>query len=221
MHSCVTTFIHYSTGLRGEESFRGLVQDFEGYFFGPHHLIMVALLYFEEKVHKKKLERADAIPLLFPRLLCQILSIWGIHQILSGAQAAPQPAEIPAARRASPRHIPEGIPIAPTISRAPPVTPASSEPSTSAEPRMAFPFQSIRVMPLTATLNRVSEQPCSGDGSYSSMPGADVDHPGSAHCHLEAAPASSRSSISCEHLTPTTAVPHSQATEPQALLNYY
>ena len=27
----------------------------EGFFFGPHHLILVALLYFEEKVHKKKL----------------------------------------------------------------------------------------------------------------------------------------------------------------------
>ena len=40
----------------------------EGYFFGSHHLIMVAFLYFEEKVHKK-LQRADAIPLLFPRLL--------------------------------------------------------------------------------------------------------------------------------------------------------
>ncbi|KAL6348208.1 hypothetical protein AAG906_003074 [Vitis piasezkii] len=49
----------------------------EGYFFGPHHLIMVALLYFEEKVHKKKLQRADVIPLLFPRLLCQILEHLG------------------------------------------------------------------------------------------------------------------------------------------------
>ena len=45
----------------------------EGLFFGPHHLIIAALLYFEEKVHRKKLLRADAIPLLFPRLLCQIL----------------------------------------------------------------------------------------------------------------------------------------------------
>ncbi|KAL6340661.1 hypothetical protein AAG906_010569 [Vitis piasezkii] len=27
----------------------------KGYFFGPHHLIMAALLYFEEKVHRKKL----------------------------------------------------------------------------------------------------------------------------------------------------------------------
>ena len=45
----------------------------EGFFFGPHHLIMATLLYFEEKVHRKKLLRADAIPLLFLRLLCQIL----------------------------------------------------------------------------------------------------------------------------------------------------
>eukprot|EP00261_Vitis_vinifera_P029955 XP_010664697.1 PREDICTED: developmental and secondary metabolism regulator veA-like [Vitis vinifera] len=57
----------------------------------------------------------------------------------------PQPVEIPVARRASPRHIHEGIPIAsPTISRAPPVTPASSEPSTSAEPRMAIPISEYK-----------------------------------------------------------------------------
>ena len=49
----------------------------EGFFFGPHHLIMETLLYFEEKVHKKKLQRADTIPLLFPRLLCQILEHLG------------------------------------------------------------------------------------------------------------------------------------------------
>ena len=49
----------------------------EGYFFGPHHIIMVALLYFEEKVHRNKLLRADSIPLLFSRLLCQILEHLG------------------------------------------------------------------------------------------------------------------------------------------------
>ena len=38
---------------------------------------MAALLYFEEKVHRKKLLRADAIPLLFPILLCQILEHLG------------------------------------------------------------------------------------------------------------------------------------------------
>ena len=44
-----------------------------GFYFGPHHLIMDALLYFKEKVHRKKLQRADAIPLLFSRLLCHVL----------------------------------------------------------------------------------------------------------------------------------------------------
>ena len=141
----------------------------EGYFFGPHHLIMAALLYFEENVHKKKLQRADVIPLLFPRLLCQILEHLGYpsdpqlerkricREVFTlnkwnnmtayrvEQPGRPQPAEIPAARRASPRHIPEGIPIAsPTISRAPLVTPASSEPSTSAEPRMAIPILEYR-----------------------------------------------------------------------------
>ena len=49
----------------------------EEYFFGPHHLIMAALLYFEEKVHRKKLLKADAIPLLFLRLLSKILEYLG------------------------------------------------------------------------------------------------------------------------------------------------
>ena len=49
----------------------------EGFFFGPHYLIMAALLYFEEKVHRKKLLRVDAIPLLFLRLLYQILEHLG------------------------------------------------------------------------------------------------------------------------------------------------
>ena len=48
----------------------------KGFFFGSHHLIMAVLLYFKEKVHRKKLLRADA-PLLFPKLLCQILEHLG------------------------------------------------------------------------------------------------------------------------------------------------
>ena len=141
----------------------------EGYLFGPHHLIMAALLYFEEKVHKKKLQRADTIPFLFPWLLCQILEHLGYpsdpqlerkhicREVFTldkwnnmtayrvEQPGRPQPAKIPAARRASLRHIPEGIPIAsPVISRAPPVTPASSQPSSSAEPRMAIPISEYR-----------------------------------------------------------------------------
>ena len=55
----------------------------EGFFFGPHHLIMAALLYFEEKVHKKKLLRADVIPLLFPSCYVRSWSTWDILLSLS------------------------------------------------------------------------------------------------------------------------------------------
>ena len=34
---------------------------------------MTSLFHFEDKVHRKSLPRAKAIPLLFPRLLCQVL----------------------------------------------------------------------------------------------------------------------------------------------------
>ncbi|RVW18361.1 hypothetical protein CK203_101122 [Vitis vinifera] len=30
----------------------------EGFYFGPHHLIMASIVHFEEKVHRKKLQRA-------------------------------------------------------------------------------------------------------------------------------------------------------------------
>ena len=145
---------------------------------------MAALLYFEEKVHKKKLQRADAIPLLFPQLLCQILEHLGYpsdpqlerkricREVFTldkwnnmTAYRIEQPGRPqPAARRASPRHIPEGIPIAsPTISRAPPVAPASSEPSTSAESRMAIPISEYRelcrsLQTLTASQSSLAQE---------------------------------------------------------------
>ena len=62
---------------RREALLEALFRILEGFFFGLHHLIMASLLYFEEKVYRKKLLRADAIPLLFPRLLCQILEHLG------------------------------------------------------------------------------------------------------------------------------------------------
>ncbi|XP_034679861.1 zyxin-like [Vitis riparia] len=103
----------------------------EGYFFGPYHLIMAALLYFEEKVHKKKLLRADAIPLLFLRLLCQILEHLGYP-------AEPQ-LEPPAV--ASPEPSPEVAPSAPQATpRTPLVIPPISEPSPSSEPRIVIPI---------------------------------------------------------------------------------
>ncbi|RVW91320.1 hypothetical protein CK203_035467 [Vitis vinifera] len=156
----------------------------EGFFFGPHHLIMAALLYFEEKVHKKKLQRADCIPLLFPRLLCQVLEHLGYPSEPQQekkricrepftldkwnnmtAYKIDQPGQPqPAARRASPRHIPEGITLAtPAIPRAPPAAPAPSQPSTSAEPRMAIPISEYRELcraleTLTASQSNLAQE---------------------------------------------------------------
>ncbi|RVW68077.1 hypothetical protein CK203_064584 [Vitis vinifera] len=68
---------HISLDSKKGSPLRSSLQDVRRIFFGSHHLILAALLYFEEKVHKKKLQRADCIPLLFPRLLCQILEHLG------------------------------------------------------------------------------------------------------------------------------------------------
>ena len=38
---------------------------------------MTYLFHFEEKIHRKNLTRAEAIPLLFPRLLSQVLEHLG------------------------------------------------------------------------------------------------------------------------------------------------
>ena len=45
----------------------------EGFWFNPSELIMTSLFHFEDKVHRKSLPRDESTPLLFPRLLCQVL----------------------------------------------------------------------------------------------------------------------------------------------------
>ena len=52
----------------------------EGFWFSPTELVMTALLHFEEKVHRKDLARAEAIPLLMSRLLCQVLEHLGFPE---------------------------------------------------------------------------------------------------------------------------------------------
>ncbi|KAL6340789.1 hypothetical protein AAG906_030911 [Vitis piasezkii] len=146
MHSAITSF-HFRLGA--ERSFvGGTVKISEGYFFGPHHLIMAALLYFEEKVHRKKLLRADAIPLLFPRLLCQILEHLGYPtepQLEQHPDQPEEPVEIPADTPppapavASTEHILEDTPSTPQATpQMPPVILLTSEPSPLAEPRIAI-----------------------------------------------------------------------------------
>ena len=49
----------------------------EGFWFSPTKLIMTSLFHFEDKVHRKNLSRGESIPLLFPRLLSQVLKHLG------------------------------------------------------------------------------------------------------------------------------------------------
>ena len=52
----------------------------EGFWFSPSELVMIVLLHFEDKVHRKGLARAESIPLLMPRLLCQVLEHLGFPE---------------------------------------------------------------------------------------------------------------------------------------------
>ena len=49
----------------------------KGFWFSPSELVMTSLLHFEEKVHRKGLARAEAFPLLMPRLLSHVLKHLG------------------------------------------------------------------------------------------------------------------------------------------------
>ena len=52
----------------------------EEFWFSPSELVMTSLLHFEDKVHRKGLARAESIPLLMPRLLCQVLEHLGFPE---------------------------------------------------------------------------------------------------------------------------------------------
>ena len=52
----------------------------EGYWFSPSELVMTSLLHFEDEVHRKGLARAESLPLLMPRLLCQDLEHMGFPE---------------------------------------------------------------------------------------------------------------------------------------------
>ncbi|RVW77432.1 hypothetical protein CK203_048045 [Vitis vinifera] len=136
----------------------------EGFFFGPHHLIMAALLYFEEKVHKKKLQRADCIPLLFPRLLCQVLEHLGYPSEPQQERKRICPW---AASASSKESLPKTyLKVYTCYSCHPsssPAAPAPSQPSTSAEPRMAIPISEYRELcraleTLTASQSNLAQE---------------------------------------------------------------
>ena len=49
----------------------------EGFWFSLVELFMTSLFHFEDKVHRRNLTRAKSLPLLFSRLLCQVLEHMG------------------------------------------------------------------------------------------------------------------------------------------------
>ena len=131
----------------------------EGYWFSPAELLMTSLFHFEDKVHRRNLTRAEAIPLLFPRLLCQILEHLGFPEEprLEGRRACQDILSIdrwprlPWPHHLSPHDGAEGIAVShpaedtehpqiassavPVTTTKSPVPPAPSEgPSTSAAP---------------------------------------------------------------------------------------
>ena len=65
---------------RREAILEALYRISEGFWFSPSELVMTVLLQFEEKVHRKDLARVEAIPLLMPRLLCQVLEHLGFPE---------------------------------------------------------------------------------------------------------------------------------------------
>ncbi|RVW18174.1 hypothetical protein CK203_106900 [Vitis vinifera] len=166
------------------------------FFFGPHHLIMAALLYFEENIHRKKLLKADVIPLLFPRLLSQILEHLGYPSepqlerrsicrviftldkwtSMTAYDAEPgAPAELEHPEIPHPEHPNEPQPVEmPADMRAP----TSIVPSTGPIPEDChIHFRVERPMSHFAGIDHFSEHPHSVDDNSSCPSGADYAPP--------------------------------------------
>ena len=62
---------------RQEHILMALFRIFSGQWWTPVELFMVALFYFEDNVHLKKLQRVKKCPLFFPRMLSTILEYYG------------------------------------------------------------------------------------------------------------------------------------------------
>ncbi|RVW69106.1 hypothetical protein CK203_060680 [Vitis vinifera] len=125
----------------------------EGYYFGPHHLIITSLLHFEEKVHQKKLQRADGIPLLFSRLLSQGSPSCTCTSRATRDEQLPQAQQDeiltdttpPAPAAHTSVNMPEAIhPTSPLTQGAPPVVPATPAPPPSSEPTVTVALTEFR-----------------------------------------------------------------------------
>ncbi|RVW96430.1 hypothetical protein CK203_029712 [Vitis vinifera] len=139
----------------------------EGFFFGPHHLIMAVLLYFEEKVHRRSCSEQMLFHFSSPDYYARFWSTWDTHLSLSlsvdafaeryslstnGRQPEePQPVQIPVDMRASALAVPSIEPIPEVAPFAPPAT----------------PWTPPRPMSHFAGIDHFSEHPHSADDSSS------------------------------------------------------
>ncbi|KAL6310813.1 hypothetical protein AAG906_017515 [Vitis piasezkii] len=107
----------------------------------PPLLNSTSLLNFEEKVHQRKLQRADAIPLLFPRLLCQILEHLGYpaEPHLERRRHCRENFSLDKWHHLAAYFAPQGAP-----DDAPPVVPATSAPPPSSEPTVTVSLTEFR-----------------------------------------------------------------------------
>ncbi|RVW19175.1 hypothetical protein CK203_093876 [Vitis vinifera] len=137
----------------GEFSLEALYKMSEGFFFGPHHLIMAALLYFEEKVTKRSFRERLHSHSSFQGCYGQILEHW-IPLSLSWREA---------------------------ICREPLLLINGKYDGLTKLISLGSLNQLQGELPKTHTedSHSFSEQSCSRDGSHQSMPRADVSHSGS------------------------------------------
>ncbi|KAL6316347.1 hypothetical protein AAG906_017983 [Vitis piasezkii] len=128
----------------------------------------------------------------------------------------PQPAEIPTGMRAPAEPIPEGAPsVFPATPSTPPVIPITSEPSTSSEPRIAIAFSEYRALchtlqTLTTSQDSLAQEMTTIRAHQKQILATQTQHTAilrQLQHHLGIPSA-------IEHITPTTTVPSSEATEP-------
>nr|CAN77002.1 hypothetical protein VITISV_028504 [Vitis vinifera] len=130
----------------------------EGYYFGPHHLIMTSLLHLEEKVHQKKLQRADVIPLLFPRLLCQILERLGYpgEPRLERRRHCLEDFSLDKWHHLAAYFAPQGAPAVPPSQGAPTVPPPQEAPDVPPPPELPQDEQLPQAQGLVHSLQTLS-----------------------------------------------------------------
>ena len=180
----------------------------KGYWFSPSELVMTSLMHFEEKVHWKGLVRADSLPLLMPRLLCQVLEHMGFPEepriemrvrcplvlsmervmampisfILQQQDQEEVPAPEPEVERSPAPHVSPPSPYPHATSTAAADTPGPSYTSHHSSEYVHASSREIAGVMGYLLIGSYSGSPGSEVGSVSLHATADYDSPGSSSC---------------------------------------